>query len=103
MAKLNESSFDNPPLFSPYSSVERENRAAEKDSCRLAGWLYQYLLADLPHLLFCSQDTIKPADVYIRTRNGLFVRKRGRDGGGGGGIFLKAVDNVSVMRSIDRK
>jgi hypothetical protein len=32
------------------------------------------LLGDLPHLLFCSQDTIKPEDVvYIRTRGMVYL------------------------------
>lgn len=104
LAKLNESSFDNPPLFSSYSFDERENRAVEKDSCWLAGrmavsifvgWFASFAI------LFTGHNKASRRSIYTDSRNGLFVRKRGREGGGG--IFLKAVDNVSVMRPIDRK
>lgn len=104
LAKLNESSFDNPPLFSSYSFDERENRAVEKDSCWLAGrmavsifvgWFASFAI------LFTGHNKASRRSIYTDSRNGLFVRKRGREGGGG--ILLKAVDNVSVMLPIDRK
>lgn len=59
------------------------------------GWFASFAI------LFTGHNKASRRSIYTDSRNGLFVRKRGREGGGG--IFLKAVDNVSVMRSIDRK